>query len=355
MRIRSNLLGLPMMAAARLRPLATQLRVFWHWWLQELWTSIPRTWRSRFLPRPSTDIFLHEDRVEIVARDGENERHLRDGRPLGEFDAEGWGELASLLLDRTARLFLHQDDALEVRLELPRQAGRDLPSAIAIQLELASPIEPEYLTWTWAPLEVSKSHAKVLVVLCRKSRLEDVRNQFEARGLPAPPLFHRSNLGDLRLQRGLTVLRSQAKMLECRAMQLSLALLAVNPLLMLGGAWLLTEMNEIKLERLRAENAPKLEIDRRARRNAQLWSAAEAFEKVPSAGAILNELARRAPPGLRVEFMSMSPGSVSFDLVGEIDERAIAYLVRSGGRIDIEPPDLPDGPVERLSFGGSLK
>jgi len=331
-------------------------RTLWDWWRRELWDAVPTSIKARLRGRARVDIYLRDSRVEMLCTDRDLRFQLCEDAPLSVLTSESWDEISKTLVDRSARLFLRDRDVLYLELDVPRRAGRDLPSAIAIQLELASPLSPALCTWSWAATKVDRERAEVLVALVRSSTLEVIDKLFLRHGLVCPPIYCETAPGNLRLQRGRSVFESLYRRWQRLAIIWSTALFVSLPLLVLAGASLLTAIEQAKLDGLRREAAPKLASLREARRDARLWQVYIPLRAIPPATLILSELGERAPAQTSVENIDFHGGrSIAFDWTGDVSAQALDDFVRSPGKVAIERPEADQKLTSPLSLSAELE
>jgi hypothetical protein len=330
-------------------------RTAWDWWLSELWNTVPMSLKTRLRARARVDIYLHDDRVELLCTDGKVQFQLCEERPLAALDEASWDELTQTLIDRSARVFLRERDVFCFELSVPRATGRDLPSAIAIQLELASPIDPELTSWSWATVSVTRESALVLVALARSSALDAIQRQFEQRGLLCPPIHAQTPAGIMRLRRGRTCFESMSRRWQRRAVLWSTLLLLSLPLLTLAGAHLLAAIDQAELNGLRQAAAPKLAALRDARRNARLWQAYIPLRALPSSTMMLSELGERAPEGTSIENIDYRGGrTMAFDWAGDTGPAALDDFIRAPGKLSIARPADAEKLMSPVPLSGEL-
>jgi hypothetical protein len=326
---------------ADLQPLMQEVQRLWQWWTSELVACLPRSVLDRLHWRPRTEIRPGRDGVNILCIDGKEEQLFREDRPLATLDDAGWQELASLIVDRSASLILASRDVHCFALDLPRRSGRNLPATIALQLEVASPLDPARALWSWTLLQVDRNRAEVLVALAKASAIDELDRQFAQRGLACPPIFCETAAGLIRLREGRRVFHSLDGQRNRRAVLVSLLIFAALPFLLLACGQFLLARDTSRLETVRRDIAPKLEADRLARQQAKLWQAYAPLRRIPPANVILGDLGRRTPTGLSIENILVERGSkVSFDLVGDGAGDSVEALVQSDGLLLIDAPAI---------------
>lgn len=306
--------------------------------------------RDRLARRDRVDIRLAPDELNIICMSGENEQRFAEKRPLEALDVTAWEELAGFLIDRSARIILHERDRLCLMLDLPRRTGRNLPAAIALQLGFVSPIKPDQASWSWTVQSLDGERVTILIALARSTLLDSIEMLFARHALSCPPIFCETAVGLTRLRDGRRVLYSLESRRNRRALIASAGILLATPVLLLVSAQLLGARADAQLSMLRRELAPRIEADRQARREVRLWQAYAPLRRLSSANIILGDLGHRVPAGTSIETITVAPdGHIRFELAGAADEQAVAELLGSSGLLL-----LSAGPDNEVTGTGSF-
>lgn len=343
-----------MVALTDFAELRGDARRLWTWWIDELSACVPASLRKRISWRPRTEIRLGRDGIDILCIDGQEERRFREGQPLARLDGQGWEELSAFVVDRATRLILAPRDVHCFTLDLPRRSGRNLPSAIALQLDFASPVEPSRTIWSWSLLHADRNRVEVQIAQAKAALIDEIDRLFAMHGVPCPPVYAETPAGSIRLREG-EVFRSAEGQRNRRAIIASLAILGALPVLLLAGAHFLSARNEARLDMVRREIAPKVDADRWARREAKLWQAWATLDRFLPASVVLGDLGQRAPEGASIETIAVSDGGeISFALAGRTSEDAIESLATSNGLLLISGPTTQANGADPVSMTAEM-
>lgn len=321
---------------------AEEFRRFLAWWRDELSACVPERVKALSSRLGRTDIRLARDRVEIDRIEGEIGRTFTDNRALEALDQEGWEQLGALLPGTRTRLFLDPRDFWCTRLSLPAGARTSLRSAIALQLHLIAPLQPDLLEWAWCVERRNKAHIHIVVAMARRSRLDRIANLFAQQDLAPPPIFCMTELGPLQLRKGVAVRRSPASRQERQMAAMAALLLATVPLTTLFGTQLLRFTNEAKLTQLRVQIGPKLAAEQRVRQAASLRRALAPMGQNLPVSTALAELSTIVPENAYVQQLAYDlNGGIDFTLAGDLDGAAQESVGKGTKRLAVSQASAP--------------
>ena len=337
---------------------AEDVRGFLSWWRDELSACVPERVKALSSHLGRTDIRLARDRVEIDRIEGEVGRTFTDNRPLEALDQEGWDQLGALLLASRRRLFLDPRDIWCTRLSLPAQAGTSLRSAIALQLQLIAPLQPDLLEWAWCVDRRDRTHIHLVIAMARRARLDHISELFALQDLAPPPIFCMTEVGPLQVRKGLAIRRSPASRRDRQMAALAALLLASIPLSTLFGAQLLAFTNEAKLTQLRMQIGPKLAAEQRARRAINLRRALAPMAQGLPVSTALAELSPIVPEKTYLQQLTYNLNSgIDFTLAGELDKAAQEAVTKGTRRLAVGQTSAPaqGEPNAQSGFRASLR
>lgn len=267
----------------------------WRWWTTELTALVPDRLRPDSGNAAHADIRLGPGTVDVeLIADGTG-RRFTDARSIEDLDAEAWEQLGNLIATSRTRIILSPPDCFVTTLRLPKAARKRLRSAVALQLLQIAPIEPAMLRWTLETIDIGEADMKVRVAMARTTRVEALREMFDARGMSVPPIHAATSEGTLQLAPGQDSGRRDVKSPDRRAWVVALILLATIPLTTIMGANLFASSAERRIASLQAEIGPRLEIERKARQAEDMRRALRPVLAHPTVSETVEDLAARIP------------------------------------------------------------
>jgi hypothetical protein len=330
MPFRSDLACMPMIETLSRLPVFPAASGFLRWWVGEL-ADIGRSLR-REGPAPSGDvrIFLDPQSVVVERVNGDVGERFVEEKPLDQFDETAFAELGSLTAGARVRLCLRPPDIFATTIILPLAARSRLESAVALQMGEIAPLKPELLIWAIADRSVEAGMLHVRIVMMKRSRIDAIREAFEAHGLPTPVIcaVDEERETPFPAQGGGKAFRLDMNR-HGWAVIAALLLMSI-PLTTLTGSAILTARAGWNAQAL----APQVRDIRAAQHMA---SRMEEHRRLlaplyvqPGAANILDELARRLPHDdwLRVIYRRPN-GALSFTVVTN-DEAALDTALRGG-------------------------
>lgn len=268
---------------------------FWTWWSDELGEMLPKSLRGEATERDRFDLFMADDETIIEAVSDGVGRKMQEACSLEELPAESWEQIAALSETRKARLFLDSSDFLALPVKLPRASASQLGSVLKLQLPQLVPLEPDLLDWGYIETGGNDLHIELALVIAKSERLDALENLFTERELMPPAFCVRYDDQFVTLRKPLEITR---RPLEDRKMQVAMAMavmLAMIPVLTIGGAKTMTVLEIDRTERLAEELAPRLAAEKIIARDEMTRRAASPLLNMSSASNRLEKLAQNLP------------------------------------------------------------
>ncbi|MEO9599804.1 hypothetical protein [Parasphingorhabdus sp.] len=293
---------------------------FWAWWSDQLCSILPERWRGGATERNRLDLFILPEETLVESVDNGSGRKLREAYALENLPAESWKQVAALSDVRKARLFLGEHDLLVVPVKLPRVGGGQIRSALELQLPSLVPLDPYLLEWDFIELSRDAAHIQLVLVMAKCARLDVLESLFAQHDLMPPAFCVRLEGKVLTLRRPLEI---SHKPLEERKMQFAIliaAMLAMIPALTIGGAKMMTSIENDRAESLRQELAPRFAVEKTIAREEMIRRAASPLLNMPSASNRLESLARSLPETDWTVSAAQQPDG-SFEFVADMRDR----------------------------------
>jgi hypothetical protein len=304
----------------------------WRWWTGELAAMAPERFRPDRGKRPSADIRLGRDAVEIeVVSDGVGQRYA-DPQPLEALDADGWTELGALIAGCRTRIVLEPPDVYIAHLTLPAAARRRLKSAVGLQLSQISPLDPSRLRWAMAVTDGNSDRIVVQVAMTRSDRVENLRALFAEHGIDPPPICAATAEATLELAPGNPRAAAAAGRAGRREWAIAALLLASIPLTTTLAATVLEASTKSRIETIAKRAAPRLKAEAGLRRSEGLRRGLQPLFTRPGVSATVEELAARLPLTDHVKSVTQAADR-SVELVVETADAEAVEAALRGSRL----------------------
>jgi hypothetical protein len=297
----------------------------WRWWTCELAGMIPDRWAARRSTRPRSSLFLGPASVTVDVIIGEiGERHM-DARALEDLDESAWGELGQLIDETEAQLVLDSPDIHIATLILPVAARSRLKAAVALRLYDIAPLDSELLLWEAIITAQDTRGLHVTVVMARTARIDTLVETFQAASVPMPEIVVKLDNQLIILRRGIEGSSTPEKQHDRRAWAIAGALVLSIPLTTVVAARIITGSNDTRVTGSEDSVRPKLEAERRWRRDEAMRRVLIPILARPSASATIDRLA------------NIIPKSASARSVDQASDRSLAFVVDTS-----DPKSLAD-------------
>lgn len=267
----------------------------WRWWVAELGEIVPARLRRDANRVPVAEIMLRQNAVEVEVITEGVARRFTDERPFDALDADAWSEFGNLISNCRARILLAHPDCYVTVVRLPKAARSKLHSAVRLQLQQISPLNPELIIWTCELDETGDADIAVRVAMAKAAHLERLREAFEAHDIPFPPVYAVGRDRALKLTEGHDGSRRRMGPGEKRAWMIGAALLASVPLTTLIGAKLLAASAQSSVAALQNEVVALVKEEREAQEAEDVRRTLRPLHSRPSVTRIVEELAARVP------------------------------------------------------------
>lgn len=268
---------------------------FWTWWSDELREMLPNSLRGEPTERDRFDLFMTDGETIIETVHHGAGRKMQEACSLEELPVESWEQIAEYAEVRKARLFLDDSDFLVLPVKLPRASASQLRSALALQLPNLVPMEPHLLDWNYVELDRNDLHIELALIIAKSERLDALEDLFTRQELMPPAFYAKHEHKTVTLRKPLEIAR---KPLEDRKMQIAMAMavmLAMIPVLTIGGARMMTSIEIDRAASLEEELAPRLSAEKIIAREEMTRRAASPLLNMPSASNRLEKLAQNLP------------------------------------------------------------
>ncbi len=268
---------------------------FWTWWSDELRAMLPKSLRGEPTERDRFDLFMADGETIIEAVSDGAGRKMQEGYSLEELPTESWKQIAEHAEVRKARLFLGDSDFLTLPFRLPRASASQLRSALELQLPNLVPLDPHLLDWDYVELSRNDMYIELALIIAKSERLDALEDFFTTQELMPPAFCVRHEDEIVILRKPLEIAR---KPLEERKMQIAMAMavmLAMIPVLTIGGAKMMTSIEIDRATNLEEELAPRLAAEKIIAREEMIRRAASPVLNMPSASSRLEKLAQNLP------------------------------------------------------------
>lgn len=293
---------------------------FWTWWSDELRDMLPKNLKGESTERDRFDLFMTDDETVIETVNNGAGQKMQEAYALEDLPAESWEQIAEFSEVRKARLFLNSQDFLVLTVKLPRASGSQLGSTLELQLPNLVPLEPHLLDWNYVELDRNDLHIELALIIAKSERLDTLEGLFTKQELMSPAFCvnHQGKIVTLRKPLEIT-----PKPLEERKMQFAMAMavmLAMIPVLTIGGAKLMNSIEIDRAERLEQELAPRLAAEKAILREEMVRRTASPLLNMPSASNRLESLAQKLPESDWTVSAAQQPDG-SFEFVADMLNR----------------------------------
>lgn len=293
---------------------------FWAWWSDEMREILPAGLKGDPTERDRFDIFLNDDETAIETVVHGAAQRMVEPCGLNKLPEESWEQINALSQGQKPRLFLAVQDILQISVTMPRASAGQLRSAIMLQLPSLVPILPEQIEWNFTELSRDAQDIQVLLVIARKSRLDDLEEVFAKQGLMPPSFCARVADNSLVLRKPLELSRQPMSGKKRFVAMAATIMLAMIPVFTVGGAEMLASLNLERAERLEQDLAPKLARAKEAQREEMIRRAAAPLLAIPSASNILETIAENLPESDWTIASSQSADG-NFEFIADIADR----------------------------------
>ncbi len=304
---------------------AEAIHDFWTWWSDELREMLPRDFRGEATERNRFDLFMAKDETTIeTVNDGAGQK-MREAYALDALPVESWEQITEFAEIRNARLFLGESDFLALPVKLPRASSAQLRSALELQLPSLVPLDPDLIDWDYVELSRNDTHIELSLIMAKSSRLDALETLFAQHDLMPPAFCVQLDDKTITLRKPLEIAR---KPLEERKMQFAMAMavmLAMIPVLTIGGAKMMKSIEIDRAERLEEELAPRLAAEKTIAREEMIRRAASPLLNMPSASNRLEGLAQNLPESDWTVSAAQQPDG-SFEFVADMLNQEEAEL-----------------------------
>lgn len=274
---------------------AEAIHDFWTWWNDELREMLPKGFRGEATERNRFDLFMAKDETTIeTVNDGAGQK-MQEAYALENLPLESWEQITEFADVRKARLFLGDSDFLALPVKLPRASSAQLRSALELQLPSLAPLDPELIDWDYVELSRNETHIELALIMAKCARLDALESLFAQHDLMPPAFCVQLDGKTITLRKPLEIAR---KPLEERKMQFAMAMavmLAMIPVLTIGGAKMMNSIEIDRAVRLEEELAPRLAAEKTIAREEMIRRAASPLLNMPSASYRLERLAENLP------------------------------------------------------------
>lgn len=279
---------------------------FWRWWSRELVELVPVNVRNRMGGAAHSIIRLEKNRVRIdrvIAGSGES---FADERALEALDDEAWEELRTLTEQTRCTVLLQHPDIYTTSVKLPRIARRHLVSAVELQLDEISPLQPHLIRWVTHDPRIEGDKVVARVTMAKLARLKGISETFLTKGWNAVRI--EGDVGDRTVPlHHARAEEEEPKLVRRHAWIVAGLLLASVPVSTILTAATLTVIHEQQAEEARDIARPKLAAQRQYRRLATVREGMAAVYGHPPIMQRLNYLAAALPASGFVRAIDQRP------------------------------------------------
>jgi hypothetical protein len=337
---------------ADLQKCARDALAFLDWWKRELVQAVPVAVRMRLFPMGrQVTIRLGRHSVELDVTEKDGGRTLRDERALDALEESGWEQMVEQMVDSRCSLEPEARHIWRTQLSLPVRAARNLRSAIALQLPLLSPLNPDILSWSYQVVGRTRERLDICLVMARADVLEAIAAQFEQQGLQPPRIDTQTNAGPVTLRVGAHVYRSQESKRNRIAVLAGVLLLVSIPVTAWIGANALLYINSARLETLRPQAAAVTAEMRKAQLAEARRRAASPLLGMTGGAPVIDDLAAALPEGVWIEALQMEgERNITFRVQGQLDEKSVKDMAARARLLSI----VASGPVIADGSGADL-
>ncbi len=257
-----------------------------------------------------TDVRLTRTGVVVEQINDGIGRRFENDIPLDRFEPADWEQLAELMREGRARVFLEPPQVHVTELRLPAAARTRLRSAITLQLPEILPLDPDLVVWAYGRPRMQGDRLDVDIVFGRRSDLDELEAALQTFDLDAQFVGKAGEelitLGSVRSssRRGLSAQLSK----EWLA---AISIIASLPITLLGGAMLLGWSNAAAVDVLKRQVEPKIERQRQFDRNEALREALAPLVAIPTASMLLDDLANRLPRSVHLKNLGYQHGGTT--------------------------------------------